>query len=251
MAIAYIIVAIVIICMNITNIPHIFMLIVENAFGMDQALGGTVGAAMTMGIKRGLFSIEAGEGSTPNAAATASVSHPVKQGLIQALGVYTDTLVICTCTAFIILCSGVWTEGHDGIVLTQHAIDMQLGWPGIGASFISVAIFFFAFTSIVANYYYGETNLRFISDNDTLIYFYRICVGAIVMTGSVSTLDFVWSFADVTMAMMTICNLCALAVLGKFAIMCLKDYQRQLRAGTDPIYRSSTIPEIAPDTPCW
>lgn len=251
MAIAYIILAIVIICMNLSNIPHIFRLIIDNAFGMDQAVGGTIGAAMTMGIKRGLFSNEAGEGSTPNAAATASVSHPVKQGLIQALGVYTDTLLICTCTAFIILCSGVWTEGHDGIALTQHAIDIQLGVPGLGASFISVAIFFFAFTSIVANYYYGETNLRFIVKNDYLIYGYRICVGAIVMIGSLSTLDFVWSFADVTMALMTICNLCALAVLGKFAIRCLKDYQRQLRAGCDPVYRAGTIPEIADDTPCW
>lgn len=251
MAIAYIILATVIICMNISNIPHILKLIVDNAFGVDQALGGTIGAAMTMGIKRGLFSNEAGEGSTPNAAATASVSHPVKQGLIQALGVYTDTLLICTCTAFIILCSGVWTDGHDGIVLTQHAIDLQLGVPGLGASFISVAIFFFAFTSIVANYYYGETNLRFIANNDYLIYSYRLCVGAIVMIGSLSTLDFVWSFADVTMAMMTICNLCALAVLGKFATRCLNDYQRQLRAGTDPIYRAETIPEIADDTPCW
>lgn len=251
MAVAYILVAIVILSINITSLPRIFRLIVENAFGMNQALGGTMGAAMVMGIKRGLFSNEAGEGSTPNAAATASVSHPVKQGLIQALGVYTDTLLICTCTALIILCSGVWTEGHDGIVLTQRAIDSQLGLPGIGASFISVAIFFFAFTSIVANYYYGETNLRFIYKNDYIIYGYRLCVGAIVMTGSVATLDFVWSFADVTMALMTICNLCALAVLGKYAIICLKDYQRQLRAGTNPIYRASTIPDIAADTPCW
>lgn len=251
MAIAYILVAIVIICINITEIPHVFKLIVENAFGVDQAVGGTIGAAMTMGIKRGLFSNEAGEGSTPNAAATASVSHPVKQGLIQALGVYTDTLVICTCTALIILCSGVWTAGHDGIVLTQHAIDTELGIAGLGSTFVSVAIFFFAFTSIVANYYYGETNLRFMTANRNVIYVYRLCVGAIVMTGAVSTLEFVWSFADVTMALMTICNLCALAVLGKYAIICLKDYKKQLREGADPTYRSSTIPEISDDTPCW
>ncbi len=251
MAVAYMLVAIVIVCINITHIPAIFALIIDNAFGIDQAMGGTIGAAMTMGIKRGLFSNEAGEGSTPNAAATASVSHPVKQGLIQALGVYTDTLVICTCTAFIILCSGVWEEGHDGIVLTQHAIDSQMGTQGLGASFISVAIFFFAFTSIVANYYYGETNLRFIKQSSLLINFYRICVGGIVMIGSVVSLDFVWSFADVTMAMMTICNLAALAVLGKFALICLKDYQKQLRAGVDPIYKSDVIPEIADKTKCW
>lgn len=250
-AIAYIIVALVIVCINITHIPHIFQLIIDNAFGVDQALVGTVGAAMTLGIKRGLFSNEAGEGSAPNVAATASVSHPAKQGLIQSLGVYTDTLLICSCTAFIILCSGVWNEGHEGIVLTQHAIDIHLGLPGIGASFISVAIFFFAFTSIVANYYYGETNLRFIMESPALINLYRLCVGAIVMVGSVASLNFVWSFADVTMALMTICNLAALTVLGKFAIMCLRDYQKQLRAGIDPVYRASTIPEIARDTPCW
>ncbi|MDE6431655.1 MAG: alanine:cation symporter family protein, partial [Duncaniella sp.] len=123
MAVAYILLALVIICMNITRFPEVMSMIVKNAFGFDEALGGTIGAAMIMGIKRGLFSNEAGEGSTPNAAATASVTHPVKQGLIQTLGVYTDTLLICTSTAFIILCSGIFEDGHDGIVLPQHSID--------------------------------------------------------------------------------------------------------------------------------
>ncbi len=154
MAIAYIVLALVIIAMNIGRFPEIMMLIVSNAFGADEILGGSVGAAMVMGIKRGLFSNEAGEGSTPNAAATASVSHPVKQGLIQTLGVYTDTLLVCTATAFIILCSGIYTGGHDGIVLTQQAIDAGLGGDHrFGSIFVSVAIFFFAFTSIIANYY--------------------------------------------------------------------------------------------------
>lgn len=252
MAIAYMIVAFIIICMNITSIPSIFILIIDNAFGFDQAMGGTIGAAMIMGVKRGLFSNEAGEGSTPNAAATASVSHPVKQGLIQSLGVYTDTLLICSCTAFIILCSGVWVEGFDGIVLTQNAIDKQIGiFEGFGASFISVAIFFFAFTSIIANYYYGETNLLFIRRSPALILIYRLCVGAIVMIGSISSLEIVWGFADITMAMMTICNLAAIVLLGKYAIICLKDYRLQLLKGLDPVYKATTIPEIAPHTPCW
>lgn len=143
MAIAYILLALVIVVMNIGRIPEIFGLIVSNAFGFDSAMGGTVGAAMVMGVKRGLFSNEAGEGSTPNAAATASVTHPVKQGLIQALGVYTDTLIVCSATAFIILCSGVYTEGHDGIVLTQQAIDTELGGGHrYGSIFVCVAIFF-------------------------------------------------------------------------------------------------------------
>lgn len=252
MAVAYILLAIVIICMNITRFHEVMAMIVKNAFGFDEALGGTIGAAMVMGIKRGLFSNEAGEGSTPNAAATASVTHPVKQGLIQTLGVYTDTLLVCTSTAFIILCSGIFEDGHDGIVLTQHAIDAGLGTgTAVGSTFVSIAIFFFAFTSIIANYYYGETNIRFIYDNNTIINIYRLLVGVIVYAGAVVSLDLVWGFADITMALMTLCNLAAIFMLGKYAVRLMHDYRRQLRAGHDPVYHSSTIPEIAPETECW
>ena len=252
MAIAYIVLALVIIAMNIGRFPEIMMLIVSNAFGADEILGGSVGAAMVMGIKRGLFSNEAGEGSTPNAAATASVSHPVKQGLIQTLGVYTDTLLVCTATAFIILCSGIYTGGHDGIVLTQQAIDAGLGGDHrFGSIFVCVAIFFFAFTSILANYYYGETNIRFIRNSNLAVRIYRLLVAAIVYAGAVVSLDLVWGFADITMALMTLCNLAAIIMLGKYAIRLLKDYQDQKREGKDPVYRSSTIPEIASETECW
>ncbi len=252
MAIAYIVLALVIIAMNIGRFPEIMMLIVSNAFGADEILGGSVGAAMVMGIKRGLFSNEAGEGSTPNAAATASVSHPVKQGLIQTLGVYTDTLLVCTATAFIILCSGIYTGGHDGIVLTQQAIDAGLGGDHrFGSIFVSVAIFFIAFTSIIANYYYGETNIRFIRNSNLAVRIYRLLVAAIVYAGAVVSLDLVWGFADITMALMTLCNLAAIIMLGKYAIRLLKDYQDQKREGKDPVYRSSTIPEIASETECW
>ena len=252
MAVAYILLALVIIVMNIDRIPHVFALIIENAFGIGQAAGGAFGAAMTMGVKRGLFSNEAGEGSTPNAAATASVSHPVKQGLIQALGVYTDTLLICSATAFIILCSGMFIEGHDGIVLTQKAIDSELGGShNYGSIFVSIAILFFAFTSIIANYYYGETNIRFIRDNDFIIRVYRLLVGAMVYLGAVCSLDLVWGFADITMALMTLCNLGAIALLGKYAVRLLGDYMSQRKAGKDPVYRSSTIPDIASETECW
>lgn len=255
MAIVYILLALVVIIINITQIPAILMLIVKSAFGLDSALGGTMGMALVWGVKRGLFSNEAGEGSTPNAAATASVSHPVKQGLIQALGVFTDTLVICTATAFIILCSGAWTQGHDGIILTQTALDLELGQkigiPGFGSGFVTVAIFFFAFTSIIANYYYGETNLRFIKNSPFLILVYRLTVAGMVYWGAVARLEIVWSFADLTMALMTICNLAALAVLGKYALRCLKDYMEQRSRGEDPRYQASTIPEIASETTCW
>ena len=252
MAVAYIAIAFIIVCMNISRFPEIIGLIVKNAFGFDEALGGTVGAAMIMGVKRGLFSNEAGEGSTPNAAATASVTHPVKQGLIQTLGVYTDTMLVCTATAFIILCSGIFMDGHDGIVLAQKAIDAEFGGGHrIGSTFVSIAIFFFAFTSIIANYYYGETNIRFIRDNKTVINIYRLLVSAIVYLGAVMSLDLVWGFADITMALMTLCNLGAILLLGKYAIVLLKDYNAQKRLGKDPVYRSSTIPEIASETECW
>lgn len=252
MAVAYILLAVVIVVLNIGRVPEIIAMIFENAFGFGQAAGGAIGMGMVMGIKRGLFSNEAGEGSTPNAAATATVSHPVKQGLIQALGVYTDTLLICTATAFIILCSGMFLEGHDGIVLTQKAIDTELGGGHqYGSFFVSIAILFFAFTSIIANYYYGETNIRFIKDNNVLIGFYRLAVGAVVYLGAVMSLDLVWGFADITMALMTLCNLAAIAVLGKYAIVLLRDYQCQRKEGKDPVYHSSTLPEIASETECW
>lgn len=252
MAIAYLLLALIIILMNIGSIPHVLTIIMENAFGIEQIAGGTFGMVIIMGVKRGLFSNEAGEGSTPNAAATASVSHPVKQGLIQSLGVYTDTLLICSATAFIILCSGIYPEGHDGIVLTQKSIDTALGGGhNYGSVFVSIAIFFFAFTSIIANYYYGETNLRFIRNSNLMINIYRLIVGVMVYLGAVTSLDLVWGFADITMALMTICNLVAILWLGKYAVRCLIDYQRQRREGKDPVYKSSFIPEIAPETECW
>lgn len=252
MAVAYLLLSVFLVAQNIESFPHVLRMIVENAFGYGQATGGAVGAAISMGVKRGLFSNEAGEGSTPNAAATAAVSHPVKQGLIQTLGVYIDTLVVCTATAFIILCSGIYDGEYEGIVLTQRAIDHHLGGDGnYGSIFVSVVILFFAFTSIIANYYYGETNIRFIHDNRLLTSAYRLAVGAVVYLGAVMTLDTVWSFADITMALMTLCNLAAICLLGKYAIRLLADYNAQRRRGLDPVYHSSTIPEIAAETKCW
>ncbi len=250
MAIAYLLLAAVILVINYDRVGHIFAMIVEDAFNFDSAMGGTVGMGVIMGVKRGLFSNEAGEGSTPNAAATATVSHPVKQGLIQTLGVYTDTLLVCSCTAFIILCSGLFNEGHDGIILTQKSIDADLG-TNYGSVFVSIAILFFAFTSIIANYYYGETNLLFIRRSKLMITVYRLLVSGIVLLGSVTTLTFVWGFADITMALMTLCNLAAILLLGKYAFILLRDYRRQLREGKNPVYTSDTIPQISDQTECW
>ena len=159
MALGYVALASGIVLFNITELPAVIKLIVSSAFGWEQAAGGTIGAALMQGIKRGLFSNEAGMGSAPNVAATASVTHPVKQGLIQTLGVFTDTLLICTCTAFIILFSGAPLDGSvNGVQLTQHALTLEVGKAG--GIFVAVAIFLFAFSSIIGNYYYGEANIR-------------------------------------------------------------------------------------------
>ena len=252
MAVAYVIVGITIIIMNFERIPECFKAIIDGAFGFNEVLGGSFGAALSIGVRRGLFSNEAGEGSAPNAAATADVSHPVKQGLVQALGVYTDTLLICTCTALIILLSGLPLDnGAEGITLTQNAIDNEFHSAGFGATFVSIAIFFFAFTSIVANYYYGETNIRFITPKSIWIVVYRIAVGAMVFIGGTSSLGIVWTFADITMALMAITNIAALILLAKYAIRALKDFSSQRRKGENPVYYRDVNPEIADKTECW
>ena len=249
MAGLYILLAIVILVMSAGKIPYVLQAIVTDAFSGDSVVGGGLGMTIMMGVKRGLFSNEAGEGSAPNVAATAAVSHPVKQGLIQTFAVFTDTLLICTCTAIIILCSGVYTSGESGIRLTQLSLESEIG--ATGSAFVSVAVFFFAFTSIVSNYYYGETNLRFIKDSDTAVNVYKFAVSAMVFTGAVTSLDLAWGLADIFMGLMTLVNLTALAFLWKYAVILLKDYEQQKRLGRNPVYRRSTIPKIASKTECW
>lgn len=249
MAVLYILLAVTVISLNIGKLPEVIATIVSEAFTGSAALGGGIGMAMIMGIKRGLFSNEAGEGSAPNVAATASVSHPVKQGLIQAFAVFTDTILICSCTAFIILFSGVLGTGASGIALTQASLEAEVGRAG--STFVAVAVFFFAFTSIVSNYYYGETNLQFIHNRRWPVILYRIAVAAMVMVGSLTTLDVAWALADVTMGLMTLCNLAAIFLLGRYALRLLADYSDQRHRGLNPQYRRSTIPEIADQTECW
>lgn len=252
MAIAYIIVALFIVIKNITSLPEVFKMILENAFGVNQIIGGGLGAALMHGIKRGLFSNEAGMGSAPNAAATADVSHPVKQGLIQTLGVFTDTLIICSCTAFIILLSDIPLDGSiKGIELTQLALSSQVGaWGGI---FITICILLFAFSSIIGNYYYGETNIQFITNKKIYINLYRISVGFMVFFGSLVSMDIVWNLADIFMGLMAIINLIAIVMLSKIAIKALEDYIYQKNNGIkDPIFFSSSIPELENHIiDCW
>lgn len=251
MALGYVGLAFIIVLINITHLPEVIVLIVSHAFGWEQALGGGMGMALMQGIKRGLFSNEAGMGSAPNAAATAHVSHPVKQGLIQTLGVFTDTLLICTCTAFIILFSGAPLDGSaNGVQLTQHALSNEIG--ASGGIFVAVALFFFAFSSILGNYYYGEANIRFITHRKWILYAYRILVGGMVMFGSLATLEIVWGLADITMGLMAICNLIAITLLGKYAFRLLNDYRAQKRAGIkSPVFKKESMPDIEKDIECW
>ncbi len=251
MALGYIALALGVVLFNITELPDVIRLIVSNAFGWEQALGGTVGAALMQGIKRGLFSNEAGMGSAPNVAATAHVTHPVKQGLIQALGVFSDTLVICTCTAFIILFSGVPLDGSlNGVQLTQAALNSEVG--SAGGIFVALAILLFAFSSIIGNYYYGEANIRFISTRRWVLLLYRLMVGGMVLFGALASLDLAWSLADVTMGLMTICNLIAIALLSKQAFLLLRDYVQQKQAGIQsPTYTRDRIPELSDKAECW
>lgn len=252
MAVGYIILALVIIIMNIHLIPHVFKVIILDAFGFSQIAGGSIGAAMMNGIKRGLFSNEAGEGSAPNAAATASTTHPVKQGLIQALGVFTDTLMVCSCTAFIILISGLYQVPElNGIALTQSALQSEIG--SIGPMFIAVAIFLFAFSSIIGNYYYGEANIRFITQNNKVMTAYRIAsAGLMVMFGALASFELVWNIVDLFMAFLTACNLIAIVLLGRYAFRLLDDYRQQKRQGIkEPVFHRSLLPELEDELECW
>ncbi len=224
MAIGYFILVVVIIIMNIQLIPHVMKVIFTSAFGLEQGVGGAIGATIMNGVKRGLFSNEAGEGSAPNVAATATVSHPVKQGLIQALGVFTDTLLVCSCTAFMILISGLYsTPELNGIALTQAALNSEIG--AIGPTFIAIAILLFAFSSIIGNYYYGEANIRFMTSSNVVLTVYRLFSGGVlVMFGAMASLEIVWNLGDLCMALLTACNLVAIISLGKYAFRLLDDF---------------------------
>ena len=226
LATAYILVAFWVILTNISQLPSVFKLIFENAFGFKQVTAGGFGATVLYGVKRGLFSNEAGMGSAPNAAATADVSHPAKQGLIQTLGVFTDTLVICSCTAFIILLSGSYANSNlTGIELTQNALASHLGI--FGTYFIALCILLFAFSSIVGNFYYGQSNIEFIKDNKSFLNIYRVLVIVMILFGSVTSVEIVWTLADISMGFMAILNLIAITLLSKFAFAALKDYTSQ------------------------
>ncbi|CAE6885469.1 alanine symporter [Vibrio sp. B1FIG11] len=252
MALAYLVLALFVMFSNLDKLPDVLMLIFKSAFGLQEAAAGGLGyaiaQAMINGIKRGLFSNEAGMGSAPNAAASATPypPHPASQGYVQMLGVFMDTIVICSATVAIILMSGEYVGQATevtGIELTQRALSSQVGdWGGI---FVAVAIFFFAFTSIIANYSYAETNLIFLEHNHKAgLGIFRIVVLGMVMFGALASLPVVWSLADVSMGLMAIVNLVAIILLSGIVIKLAKDYNRQLSEGKVPTFDPNDFPEL-------
>ena len=252
MAFAYILVVVSIVLANIGQIPAIFKLIIDSAFGVDQVVAGGVGTAIMMGVKRGLFSNEAGMGSAPNAAATADVSHPVNQGFVQAMGVFVDTLVICSCTAFLIFIGGTDAPDNlEGIALTQYALSAKTG--GWAYHFIAIIIFFFGFSTCISNSYYGEANIRFIKDSNLLVNIFRVLMILIVMAGAIIPLDVVWAMADLFMIFIVLINLISITKLGKYTYLLLDNYKSQKKKGIHaPVFKKSQIKELdTPNVECW
>lgn len=244
MGISYVAISLIVILVNITNVPAMFAEIFRDAFDFQAIFGGVAGSCLIYGIKRGLYSNEAGVGSAPNASASADVTHPVKQGLVQTLSVYIDTLLLCTATALMCLSSGVpHTEEVSGAMYVQNAISTVFG--SVGPLFITVAMVLFAFTTLLGNLYYVDNALIFMNNKkepsrkfNTV---FRIGCVIVVFLGAVIPMDAAWAMADITMGGMTLINLPACLLLGKVAIAALKDYEKQKREGKNPVFRGSNI----------
>ncbi|MER7082661.1 alanine or glycine:cation symporter, AGCS family [Saccharopolyspora kobensis] len=248
MAGLYMILGLVIVVLNIDALPTVFGQIFANAFGFEEMAAGGVGAAIVQGVRRGMFSNEAGLGSAPNAGATASVSHPVKQGLVQTLGVYVDTLLVCSTTAFIVLLSNPTYGENRGPTMTQEALQFNLGnWS---LHLLTLIILLVAFTSVLGNYFYGESNVGFLTQNRAVMTGYRWVVLVVTFLGAIGSSDLVWNLADTTMGLMALVNLAAIAPLSAIAFKLLKDYNEQRKQGLDPVFTRDRLPELT-GVECW
>ncbi len=254
MAVAYVALALLVIIMNIADIPGVIATIVKNAFGIEEVVSGGMGAALANGLRRGLFSNEAGLGSAPNVAATADVSHPISQGITQSLSVFIDTIVVCSCTAFVILLGDVYVpgaEGVDGVVLTQQSLVSHLGeWAQY---YLTGAILLFSFSSVIYNYYLGENALTFMSQRKASVHILRIVVIAIVFIGAVAPgATSVFFFSDPMMGILAIVNLLALIMLFPTAMRLLRDYKKKLAAGAEhPEFNPDEFPDLDIDRTAW
>ncbi|MBB4826253.1 AGCS family alanine or glycine:cation symporter [Sporosarcina luteola] len=251
MALGYILFSVIIIAMNIQALPEVIGLIFKSAFALDSAFGGIIGMAISWGVKRGIFSNEAGQGTGAHAAAAAEVSHPAKQGLVQAFSVYIDTLLVCSATAFMILFTGAYnTQAEDGSYIVQNLADVEQGpgytqaavdtvMPGFGAGFVAIALFFFAFTTIMAYYYIAETNIAYLFRNRnsrTVMFLLKIIILITAFVGAIRPAELAWALGDVGLGIMVWLNVIAIVILAKPALIALKDYERQKKAGLDPVF---------------
>ncbi|MEM1141024.1 MAG: alanine/glycine:cation symporter family protein [Pseudomonadota bacterium] len=257
MALGYLLAALAVIALNVSELPRVFMQIISSAFGLESAIGGGIGVAIMQGVKRGLFSNEAGLGSAPNVAAVAHVAHPANQGIVQAFSVFIDTLLMCSCTAFIILLSDVYTPGSidgSGVALTQNALAGHLGsW---GGTFVSIALVLFAFSSIMYNYYLGENSLNFFSEflgigKRTLFISFRTLVLVLVFWGAAQDLGTVFGFADLTMGLLGVVNLIGLVWMSKLALRLLADFDKQVASGLEPRLRAEDYSDLDIDDNAW
>ena len=254
MALGYIGMALIVIVLNLFALPGVLWDIVANAFGLREAVSGGMGAAIAQGLRRGLFSNEAGLGSAPNVAATAYVKHPVSQGITQSFSVFIDTIVICSCTAFVILLADVYqpgAEGVDGVVLTQQSMVEHVGsWAQY---FLTAAILLFAFSSIMYNYYLGENALTFMTGNSMAVLVLRIAVMGIVFLGAVAPgATAVFSFSDPMMGILAVVNLLALMMLFPIAMRIIEDFRAQLAAGVaKPVFDPAQFPDLDTDPSAW
>ncbi|MEB2780568.1 alanine/glycine:cation symporter family protein [Algoriphagus sp. C2-6-M1] len=256
MAAAYVLMAVVIISINITQVPAVFVLIFKSAFNMEAAFSGVFGMAIAWGVKRGIYSNEAGQGTAPHAASAAEVSHPVKQGLVQSFSVYVDTLFVCTATALMILFTGQFNvlnpdggfivENLPGVAFgpeyTQFAIASQ--FPSLGAGFVAVSLLFFAFTTIMAYYYIAETNLSYLLRNSTNkwgIWVLRIGILGATFYGSIKTAQMAWTMGDIGVGLMAWLNIIAIILLRKPAFKALADYKKQKKQGKDPVFIAKDV----------
>ena len=249
MAGLYMLLGLIIVVLNIDALPGVIAQIFSHAFGFEAVAGGGIGAAIVQGVRRGMFSNEAGLGSAPNAGATASVSHPVKQGLVQTLGVYVDTLLVCSTTAFIVLLSHPTFGDEDrGASMTQTALQANLGdWS---LHLMTLIILLVAFTSVLGNYYYGESNVGFLTGNRAVRTGYKWGVLLVVFLGAIGSSDLIWNLADTTMGVMALVNLAAIAPLSAVALKLLRDYNDQREQGLDPVFTRDRLPELT-GVECW
>ena len=244
MGVSYVIIALIVILFNYSNIPSMFVLIFQDAFDFKSIAGGIVGSCLVYGIKRGLFSNEAGVGSAPNASASAMVSHPAKQGLVQTLSVYIDTLLLCTATALMCLSTGVARDAAvSGAPYVQNAIATVFG--GIGPIFITVAMVLFAFTTLLGNLFYVDNAIIYLNrkrkPSERFMKMFYVAAAAIIFIGAIIPMDAAWAMADITMGGMTLINLPTCMLMGKIAIDCLRDFEKQRKSGKNPVFKAANI----------